>query len=382
MTDGALAESILDYIRTDASLVALVLDETGRILRANRYAEQLVGEELSQRMLAEIIVDFTHSLKFPDILRETDRVHLFNIKTANGLPQTLHFRFRKAGSNFLCMGEINSIEMETLREGLVAAGNELSNLGRELQKKNAELVKLNELKNEFLGMAAHDLRSPISSIYSFSAFLLEEAGANLDQDHVEFLSAIHFSSKFMLGLLSDLLDIAKIESGKLNLNKIPTDIIRFIDHNINLNRMMAKKKEINIVFTHYETIPDVSIDRQKIGQVLNNLISNAIKFSPQNTTVTVDVFISGENIIISIKDEGPGIPEEEQSNLFKPFSRTSVRATEGEKSTGLGLFIVQKIVLGHMGRIWLDGKVGKGSNFCFSLPIPSSGEGCTAGSAL
>jgi two-component system cell cycle sensor histidine kinase/response regulator CckA len=152
MNGGALTESILELVQMEASLVALVLDGTGRILTANRYAKQLVGEDLSQRMLTDIIIDFTGTLKFPDLLHEMDRVHLLNVKTAQGLPQTLYFRFRKAGSEFLAMGETNSIEIETLRKGLVTANNELSNLGRELQKKNAELVKLNDHKNQLLGL--------------------------------------------------------------------------------------------------------------------------------------------------------------------------------------------------------------------------------------
>jgi signal transduction histidine kinase len=378
MTNASLNESIVDYVNAEASLVVLVLDKNGRILKANRYAEQLMGEELLKGMFTDITLDFADAVKLPSLLAETGRAHLLNVKTSQGLPQTFYFRFRPVGSEIVAIGEINSLEIQALRAGMISANNELSNLGRELQKRNAELVKLNELKNQFLGMAAHDLRNPIGIIFSYSNFLLDEAGDHLNTEHVEFLSAIRGSSEFMLGLLEDLLDITRIESGKLNLDKEPTDIIAFIRHNVTLNQTLAKKKGIGIRFNHYEVVPEIHMDRHKMDQVLNNLISNALKFSPPDTTVTVSVCRSGDHVTVSVKDEGPGIPEEERDRLFKPFSKTSVRATGGEKCTGLGLSIVRKIVVGHLGKIWVESKVGKGSNFCFSLPFSSVEVASTA----
>jgi signal transduction histidine kinase len=374
MTDNSLTESIIEYVNSQASFLALVLDGNGRILKVNRYAEQLIGEDLPRQMFTDIIIDFTGAVKLSDLLDGTGQVHFLNIKTAQGLPQTFYFRFLRVGSEILAMGEINSIEIESLRKSLVAANNELSNLGRELQKKNAELVKLNDLKNQFLGIAAHDLRNPIGIIYSFSSFLMEEVGDRLSTEHADFLSGIRSSSEFMLHLLDDLLDIAKIESGKLNLDMEPTDIVAFIGHNVALNRVLAKKKQISIHFNPYEAYPRIKIDRLKMDQVLNNLISNAVKFSPPDTTVTVSVFRSGEHVTVSVQDDGPGIPEEERMKLFLPFSKTSVKPTSGEKSSGLGLSIVKKIVLGHLGKIWVESNVGKGASFCFSLPFSSDEE--------
>jgi PAS domain S-box-containing protein len=150
MTSVSLSEWLMQYIEEEAALLMFILDSNGSILKANCYAGRLVGEELQQQKLTDIIVDFTGTVKLPDLVDEPDRVHLLNIKTAGGLPQTFYFRFLRVGSEILAIGEINSIELETLRKELVNANNELSNLGRELQKKNAELLKLNALKNELL----------------------------------------------------------------------------------------------------------------------------------------------------------------------------------------------------------------------------------------
>lgn len=252
---------------------------------------------------------------------------------------------------------------------LARANQELIAMHRELAKKNVQLEKLNEEKNKFLGMAAHDLRNPLSTIQGFSEYILEETENILSSRHKEFLSIIMSSSEFMLQLVNDLLDISQIESGKLELRKKLTDITKFISQNISLNKYWAERKHINLEFIRAENLPEVIMDDQKMDQVLNNLISNAIKYSPSNTTIQVKLESKNNSVLISVKDEGQGIPEEELDKLFKPFSKTSVKSTAGEKSTGLGLVIARKIVDGHNGKIWVESKVGKGSTFYVELPV-------------
>lgn len=255
-----------------------------------------------------------------------------------------------------------------LYDELGRLNNELANLQRELTKKNMELEKLNEEKNRFLGIAAHDLRNPLNAIQMYSEFLLDEAVDALDTEQMEFVSIIHSSSQFMLKLVNDLLDVAKIESGKLQLELVKTDLSEFIERNVSVNTPMAARKKIRLIFRQDTAIPDVMIDPTKINQVLNNLITNAIKFSSPESTVEVALTMSGDDAIVSVKDQGQGIPAEEIDKLFRPFQRTSVRTTGGEDSTGLGLAIVRKIVVGHSGRVWVESKVGEGSTFYVALP--------------
>jgi signal transduction histidine kinase len=372
MEENDIQRAAAGYLLQDAALLFLVLDPEGRILDANHYCRGLAGDVVG-KPLADLVLDFTGYFSFNAIRQNPPEVRLLNIRTLTGLPQTFYFRFLDIGESILAFGEINSLEIETLRKSLVSANNELSNLGRELQKKNAELVKLNDLKNQFLGMAAHDLRNPISVILSYSDFLLEEAGETLGEEHRRFLATIRKSSDFMLSMLNDLLDITKIESGRLELELETVDLTDLIEHNVVLNRVLAAKKTIGIRFQHAEDLPPTPVDRGKIDQVLNNLISNAVKFSPAGTTVTVHAFRSGDHVTVSVKDEGPGIPEGDRQKLFQPFSRTSVKSTGGEKSTGLGLAIVKKIILGHRGKIWVESGIGTGSTFYFSLPLECEG---------
>ena len=247
--------------------------------------------------------------------------------------------------------------------------NNLVNLQRELTRKNIELERLNALKNKFLGMSAHDLRNPIGVIMGYSDYLLENTENKLSADQISMLETIQHSSEFMLHLLEDLLDITAIESGKLLLVLQKTDIQQLVRQNANLNGVLAAKKNIHFQVETFGTIPEIKIDVNKIEQVMNNLNSNAIKYSMPETNIQINIRVEDGFIIVAVKDQGQGIPHDEIEKLFKPFQQISVRATGGEKSTGLGLSIVRNIVMGHGGNIWAESKVGVGSTFFFSLPI-------------
>ena len=261
------------------------------------------------------------------------------------------------------------VKLETeLYDELGKLNNELANLQRELAKKNAELEKLNEEKNRFLGMAAHDLRNPLYAIQMYSEFLMTETSSQLSDEHRNFIEIIHSSSQFMLQLVNDLLDVAKIESGKLELDTAPTDLAALLEKNAAMNNLLASRKNIAVAAHVNGAIPMVSVDSAKIEQTMNNLISNAIKFSKPGTNVSVELTSGEGEVIIAVKDQGPGIPEEELGKLFQPFGRISVKSTAGEQSTGLGLAIVKKIISGHNGRIWVESKSGEGSTFFISLP--------------
>jgi signal transduction histidine kinase len=238
-----------------------------------------------------------------------------------------------------------------------------------LEQQNRELEDLNRQKNEFCGMAAHDLRNPITVIQNSSSIILKYLGENLTDKQKEFLKKINDSSQFTIKLLSDLLDISKIESGRLELEITQNDYIDFLKNNIELNNFFANEKDISINLGLRDEILLIDFDRNKIEQVLNNLISNAIKYSYPNTEINIEVEREGDFLLTKVIDQGQGIPEDEQPNIFKAFQKASTKPTAGEKSTGLGLAIAKKIVEGHKGEIWVKSEVGKGSAFYFKLPM-------------
>jgi signal transduction histidine kinase len=173
----------------------------------------------------------------------------------------------------------------------------------------------------------------------------------------------------MLNLVNDFLDYSKIEAGRLDLELESTDLADLVGSAIKLNRLIAEKKDIRINFRH-DVVPTlVALDRGKITQVINNLIGNAIKFSPPGSEVTVSLETKDADVVVTVEDHGIGIAADEMGKLFDPFHSGKGKSTAGEKSTGLGLAIVKRIVEGHGGTIFAKSDPGSGSQFSITLPI-------------
>lgn len=255
-----------------------------------------------------------------------------------------------------------------LLDDMSRLNNELVNLQREMSKKNAELERLNEMKNQFLGMAAHDLRNPLGIIMSFADFLEEETKDKLEEEHRKFLHIISTSAEFLLKMIEDLLDVSKIEAGKLSLNTEPTDLIELAGKNIKLNNALSAKKDISIQFDYNQKPLLLNIDSPKMEQVLNNLLTNAVKFSHPGSKVYVTITAKNKSVLVEVRDEGVGIPSGKTETIFHPFGNATSKGTAGEKSTGLGLFIVKNIIEGHGGKISVESEPENGSRFYFELP--------------
>ena len=239
----------------------------------------------------------------------------------------------------------------------------------ELEKLNEKLSELNNEKNRYIGMVAHDLCNPIGAAETFSYILMEEYEDIPKEKKLEFLNYINQSCNFSLNLIHDFLDSSKIEAGIFDLNLSEQEYITFIKTSIIQDELLAKNKSQSILIKSSQNTILANFDRNKIQQVVNNLLSNAIKYSLPNTGIIIDISVVQEAIVTQIIDKGQGIPELELSKLFKPFHTTSAKPTANEKSTGLGLAIVKKIVEAHHGTIRVESTVGKGSTFIFTIPL-------------
>jgi signal transduction histidine kinase/ligand-binding sensor domain-containing protein len=241
----------------------------------------------------------------------------------------------------------------------------------ELEEKNRQLKELNQVKDEFLHIAAHDLRNPLNSILSTSRIILDETRANTYQTEAyltEDTELIHRASEHMLDLINNLLDIAKIESGKVALEMEQYDLVGLIKEQIEEMRWIARKKDIRIEFAPGAPNLPALCDREKMWQILSNLLSNALKFTDHGGTIRVLAARTDEGTVVSVQDNGRGIPTEAVGNVFNKFSNLSRVGTDGERGTGLGLAITKKLVELHGGRIWLDASSSFGA--CFSFLIP------------
>lgn len=232
------------------------------------------------------------------------------------------------------------------------------------------LKELNELKDRFLSIAAHDLRGPLVSIRGFSEVLLDGDAGPLTGEQREFAGIIHDVSEGMLALVNDLLDISVIESGKLDLRPREASLADVVRERVRLLEVVARKKNSTIETQTGDFNRTLSFDPDRIAQVVDNLVGNAIKFSPAGSRIQVIVENGGGRATVTVRDDGPGVKPEEQARLFSAFQKLSARPTGGEQSTGLGLSIVKKIVEAHQGTVGVESEPGRGSRFFFTLPCP------------
>jgi signal transduction histidine kinase len=271
--------------------------------------------------------------------------------------EPLSVRFIKNGANDFLRTPFEREEFQARMFQLVDA-----------MERQRRLRELDELKNRLLGMAAHDLRNPINAVNGFSSILLQTAQDVLDENQRKMLEYIQISGWQMNALVSDLLDISVIESGRLELLCRPENVASLVQERVDIARLLADEKNIDIKVDIHQAVEGM-VDRRRIGQVIDNLLTNAIKFSSHGTRVAVELWAEDEAICFSVRDQGPGIPAKEQDKLFLSFQKLSNRPTAGEVSTGLGLAIVKKIVEAHRGRVQVQTEPGHGACFTVCLPV-------------
>ncbi|MBZ0278110.1 MAG: GAF domain-containing sensor histidine kinase, partial [Anaerolineae bacterium] len=237
----------------------------------------------------------------------------------------------------------------------------------EIARQNDELQRLNDLKNTFLGIAAHDLRNPLSNIQMAAEILVMDDLDLPDDARNQIVYDMQRQVDYMVNLLNDLLDVSHIESGKLQLKLAPVDVPGFLAETVERQAKIASAKG-TIVTLEKVAEGRVLADAMRLRQVLDNFISNAIKYSPPQSIVQVRAALDGRRWRIEVEDQGPGISPTDRERLFQDFARLSAQPTGGEKSTGLGLSITRRIIQAHEGEIGVDTELGQGSTFWFTLP--------------
>lgn len=236
-----------------------------------------------------------------------------------------------------------------------------------LERQKNLLEEMNQTKNRFMGMCAHDMRNPLSLIMGYCELIQDGTMGNLSEDLSSSIGIIEKSSMKMLNMVNSFLDISVIESGKLELKFSTGSLKSLIEEYLETCRFLADRKNIKIHASLIDTA-DMSFDKYRISQVLDNIIGNAIKYSPQGSTIHVMLDEVSGNIRLRVQDEGPGIPDDDKKKLFQEYRRLKAQPTGGEMSTGLGLAITKKIIDYHHGRIEVESQPGNGSTFILSFP--------------
>jgi signal transduction histidine kinase/ActR/RegA family two-component response regulator len=264
----------------------------------------------------------------------------------------------------------NSSLLKRLQQSNIELERRVEERTAELSQINVELVHANRIKSEFLATMSHELRTPLNSVLGMSESLLEQIKGPINEKQEQYLKLIHSSGEHLLGLINDILEVSKIEAGKLELHPEFISVKEICESSLSFIKESAAKKSISVKFRNEEAIPSVHADPQRLKQILVNLLSNAVKFTPQRGKISLEVNLNPEKnrIRFSVKDNGIGIEHENISKLFTPFTQLDSSLSRQYEGTGLGLALVLKLTELHGGSVKVESEPGKGSRFTVILP--------------
>lgn len=262
-------------------------------------------------------------------------------------------------------------EMLSILCGQAAIAIENARLFKEIQQAYAELQELDRLKSEFINIAAHELRTPLSILIGHASLLVEE----LDGTAGERLQIIMRNAMRLRTLIKDMVTLRYLESGEARLHLEQCDLGELFETSTSDLWLLAEDKQHKVNILVEEGLLPIVADRQRLNLVLNNLLSNAIKFTPERGAITIRGWLEGSDVLISVQDDGIGIPANELNHIFERFYQVEDSLTREHEGIGLGLAIAKGMVQLWNGRIWVQSEVGKGSTFTFTIPQPAATAG-------
>ncbi len=262
------------------------------------------------------------------------------------------------------LSNVFKLQLKALKDGII----EKNKAYKTIKEQNEKILEADKVKNEFLANISHELRTPLNSILGFSDILSTQLYGNLNQKQEEYVNDIKVSATHLLGMINEILDMSKIEANAMKIVKSTFWISRAVDEACNILMPLAQKKNITLK-KDMPTDFEVFADYQKIQQILYNLISNAIKYSPENDTVEISVSANDKAFKITVHDNGIGIDKKYHGKIFAKFVQLDSAYTKKESSTGLGLTITKELVELHEGKISLMSEVNNGSTFIVEIPF-------------
>ncbi len=271
-------------------------------------------------------------------------------------------------STELVVGLQNSMRFEEIKQFNLDLQRKVANATHKLSDQNKRLVKADELKDDFLSIASHQMRTPISAILGYASILNSGDAGRMNSDQERFAKTVEGSAKRLSYLINDFLTVSRLKSGKFTIETTKTDLKKTIEAEIKSLENQFLLKNIKLKINVDRHIPLIEVDKQKLRQVMMNLIDNAMYYTPQGGEVEVTLRLANKGLIFEVKDSGIGVPKKDQAMLFTRMFRASNAQKMRPDGTGLGLYLAKKVVLGHGGHIIFRSKEGEGSTFGFTIP--------------
>jgi len=352
-----LAEEKYRMIFENSAAAITLVDEQERLISWNKFTEGILGMDGEELYLLPV-----RSLYPPG---EWDRIRTFDVRQ-KGMQHHLETRMMKKDGSLIDV----DISLSVLKD---SDGNTTGSIGviRDItERKQAEekLRETMELKSQFTSTVSHELRTPLAALKEGLSLVLDGVVGDINEKQKKFLDIAKRNVDRLAALINDVLDFQKLEAGKMNLDIQDNNITQIVSEVHETMTLYAKKHEVELVTELPENLPMAKFDRGKITQILTNLISNAVKFTPANGLASVNVRHQNEELVISVHDTGMGIPKEALPKIFERFYRVH-RPNKQIQGTGLGLAIVHKIVMMHGGRIEVESEVDQGTTFTVYLPL-------------
>lgn len=272
-------------------------------------------------------------------------------------------------SDELALGVQNALRFEEIRLFNRTLQEKVNEATAQLRRTNTELRRLDEAKDEFVSMASHQLRTPLTSVKGYISMVLEGDAGKITDTQRQLLGEAFTSSERMVHLINDFLNVSRLQTGKFVIEEKATDLAKVITQEVDSLQSTAKAHALTIIYRAPSHFPILYLDESKIRQVLMNFIDNAIYYSPEDSTITVSLAVEEGFAVVKVKDEGIGVPEAERAHLFSKFFRASNARKQRPDGTGVGLFLAKKVIVAQGGTMIFDSKEGEGSTFGFRLPI-------------
>jgi len=276
----------------------------------------------------------------------------------------------KTVSNELTIAIKNALAIQEVRELNATLQQKIANATKELRASNSQLQRLDKAKDEFVGMASHQLRTPLTTVKGYISMVMEGDAGEITSEQRRLLDEAFMSSERMVNLINDFLNISRIQTGKFIIDKHPTDLVKLIEQEIDRLKPSASSRKLEFIFKKPKDFPIVNIDESKIREVVMNFADNALYYSHEGAKIDVNLYVDDDKqAIFKVVDTGIGVPDDDQSRLFTKFYRAGNAKWQRPDGTGVGLFLAKKVISAQGGRIIFESVEGKGSTFGFSLPI-------------